>query len=241
MSTETFEVAVTARTDTGKGASRRLRREGLVPGIVYGGKGDAAAIAVDQNELLMHLDHEAFYSHILTLKLGRRKEQVILKDLQRHPYKPTVSHVDFQRVVADEAIRVHVPLHFAGEDVAPGHKEGGVISHQITEVEVECLPGHLPEFIEVDISGMEMGDALHLSDLVVPEEVTLVTLAHDPENDQPVVSIHQPRVEPVGEEEAEEEAAEAAEGAEMAEAEGAEDEGEASDESAGDSSGDESQ
>ncbi|HYW91706.1 MAG TPA: 50S ribosomal protein L25/general stress protein Ctc [Gammaproteobacteria bacterium] len=232
MSAESFEVAVTARTDTGKGASRRLRREGRVPGIVYGGKGDATAIAVDQNELLMHLDHEAFYSHILTLKLGRKKEQVILKDLQRHPYKPTVSHVDFQRVVADEAIHVLVPLHFTGEEVAPGRREGGVISHQITEVEVECLPGHLPEFIEVDISGMQMGDALHLSDLVMPEEVSLVALAHDAENDQPVVSIHQPRVEPVAAEAAEEEAAEAAE------AEGPEGEAE---ESAEDSSGDESE
>ncbi len=202
MSTESFEVAVKSRTDTGKGASRRLRREGMVPGIVYGGKGEALPIALDQNDLLAHLDHEAFYSHILTLRVGRRKEQVILKDLQRHPFKPAVSHIDFQRVLADEAIRVHVPLHFSGEDVAPGRKAGGVISRQITEVEVECLPASLPEYIEVDISGMDIGDALHFSDLALPGDVTLVALAHDPENDQPVVSIHQPRVEAVEEEEA---------------------------------------
>ena len=200
MSQESFEINAEPRADMGKGASRRLRRSGRVPGIVYGGKKEPVAISLEQNELRMHLDHEAFYSHILTLKLEGKNEQVILKDLQRHPYKQTVtSHVDFLRVLADQKLHVNVPLHFLGEDEAPGVKTGGVISRLMTEVEVEVLPKDLPEYIEVDISAMEIGDSLHLSDLKVSEGVSLVALAH--EDDRGVVSLLAPRVEKAEDEE----------------------------------------
>ncbi len=200
MSQESFEINAEPREDMGKGASRRLRRSGRVPGIVYGGNKEPVAISLEQNELRMHLDHEAFYSHILTLKLAGKDEQVILKDLQRHPYKQTVtSHVDFFRVLADQKLHVNVPLHFMGEDVAPGVKLGGVVSRLMTEVEVEVLPKDLPEYIEVDISAMEIGDSIHLSELSVSEGVTLVALTHD--DDRGVVSLLAPRVEQDDEEE----------------------------------------
>ena len=200
MSQESFEINADPRDDMGKGASRRLRRAGRVPGIIYGGKKEPVAISLEQNELRMHLDHEAFYSHILTLKLGGKNEQVILKDLQRHPYKQTVtSHVDFLRVLADQKLHVNVPLHFLGEDEAPGVKTGGVVSRLMNEVEVEVLPKDLPEYIEVDISAMEIGDSIHLSELSAPEGVTLVALTHD--DDRGVVSLLAPRVEQAEDEE----------------------------------------
>jgi large subunit ribosomal protein L25 len=196
MTTETFEVNATTRADQGKGASRRLRQQGIVPGIVYGGKGEATAISVSQNELGLHLDHEAFYSHILNLKLDGNSESVILKDLQRHPYKQRmIVHVDFQRVVEDELIHVQVPLHFLGEDVAPGRKSGGVISHQVTEVMVECLPRNLPEYIEADLSGMQIGDSIHLADLKLPQGVRLLELVQNADVNYAIVSMLAPRIE----------------------------------------------
>ncbi|MGH8458391.1 MAG: 50S ribosomal protein L25/general stress protein Ctc, partial [Nevskiales bacterium] len=149
-------------------------------------------------ELENRLKNEAFYSHILTLNIGGKEESAVLKDLQRHPAKSVVTHLDLQRVVADEELRMHVPLHFKGEDIAPGVKQGGgVVQHHQVDVEVLCLPKHLPEFIEVDVSAMELNDAIHLSHLKLPEGVTLVALQHD--DDQAVVSVHIPRIieEPV--------------------------------------------
>ncbi|MDY6814231.1 MAG: 50S ribosomal protein L25/general stress protein Ctc [Pseudomonadota bacterium] len=194
MSVETFEVTAELRQDQGKGASRRLRRAGKVPAIVYGGHGEPVPVTLEYRELKQHLEHEAFYSHVLQLKLDGASEQVILKDLQRHPYREMIWHVDFQRVVAGEALHVQVPLHFVGEEKAEGVRRGGIVSRQITEVEVRCLPRDIPEFIEVDISGLDIGDSLHLSDLRVPEGITLVNLAEDSEHDRTVVAIVPPRL-----------------------------------------------
>jgi len=190
-----FELNAELRNDQGKGASRRLRRSGKVPGIIYGAHKDAQAITLDHNEVFLNLQHEAFYSHILTIKFGKESQQAILKDVQRHPAKNMITHLDLLRVSADEEIRVNVPLHFINEATAIGVKQqGGVVSHNLAEVEVSCLPKHLPEYIEVDIAALELGHTLHLSDLKLPEGVSLVELAHGEGHDQPVVAIHHPRV-----------------------------------------------
>lgn len=209
-----FELNAEPRTDTGKGASRRLRHAGKIPAIMYGGNKDPEALTLNHNEVIRNLEHEAFYSHILTIKVGGSETRAVLRDLQRHPSKPFVQHMDLQRVSETEKIRMHVPLHFLGEEVAPGVKAGGMISHEIIEVEVECLPKDLPEYIEVDISGMDVGDSLHLSDLAIPGGVDLLELARGEGHDLGVVSIHAKR----GAEEVEEEAAPeaAAEGGEEA-------------------------
>lgn len=199
-----FEIDAELRDDMGKGASRRLRREGKVPAILYGAGKDPLALTLDHDVMVHNLENEAFYSHILTVKMGKDKEQAILKDLQRHPAKPFILHVDLQRVSAKEKIRVHVPLHFVGEDVAPGAKEGGVITHNMNEVEVTCLPKDLPEFIEADLSNLEMGHSIHLSELSLPKGVELVELSHGPEHDLPVCAIQATRggAEAAGEAEA---------------------------------------
>ncbi len=189
MSNE-FEISAQSREDAGKGASRRLRRTDQVPGIVYGGKSKPQMISLVHNELMQHLEQEAFYSHILDLKVDGKSEQVILKDLQRHPAKALIMHADFQRVSAKSKLRTSVPLHFAGEEVAPGIKIGGVMSNPTTSVEVLCLPKDLPEFIEVDVSSMEIGDSLHLSDLVLPEGVEVPALAQGEEQNLIVAALH---------------------------------------------------
>ncbi len=189
-----FELNAEPRTDKGKGASRRLRHAGKVPVIMYGGGKDPEQLAVSQNELLRNLEREAFYSHILTVKVGGTQTQAILRDLQRHPSRPIVMHMDLQRVSAGEKLKTHVPLHFIGEEVAPGVKAGGLVSHELIDVLVECLPKDLPEFIEVDISALEIGDSIHLSGLTVPQGVTLVELARGEGHDLGVVAIHAKRV-----------------------------------------------
>jgi len=192
MKKESFVVNAEPRALHGKGASRRLRREGKVPAILYGGKNQAESVALDLNEMSKHLKTEAFYSHILNLKIAGKDQQVVLKDLQRHPVDEKVIHVDFLRVLADVALRMHVPLHFKGADICPGVKTSeGVVEHLLNQVVVECLPKHLPEFIEVDISHLEINQAVHLSQLKLPEGVALVELKHG--NDQSVVSVHLPR------------------------------------------------
>jgi len=187
---ETFEINAQSRADGGKGASRRLRHGGLVPGIVYGGRSKPTLISMVHNDLALHLEHEAFYSHILTLNLDGKPEQVILKDLQRHPSKSLVLHADFQRVLAKSKIRTSVPVHFIGEDVSPGLKAGGGISYNITAVEITCLPKDLPEYLEVDVSEMEIGDTVHLSGLKLPSGVEIPALAQGEEQDMTVVTIH---------------------------------------------------
>jgi large subunit ribosomal protein L25 len=190
---ESFVVNAELRNDQGKGASRRLRRTGKVPAIIYGGKDNPQQIAVAQHEMAKHLETEAFYSHILTLKYDGKEQQAVLKDIQRHPAGPQFMHFDFQRVFADQAIRMDVPLHFVGGEKSPGVKTGGgVVEHHLMQVEVECLPKHLPEFIEVDLSKMELNDAIHLSHLKLPEGVALVELRHG--KDPSVAAVHVPRV-----------------------------------------------
>jgi len=193
MSSE-FVLTAEPRTEQGKGASRRLRREGKVPAILYGAGKDPVPLSVNHNELLKQLENEAFYSHILTVELDGKTEQAVLKDLQRHPAKPFILHLDLMRVSAGEKIRVNVPLHFIGEDVAPGVKiGGGIVTHAVTEVEVSCLPKDLPEYIEVDLSALELGESLHLSDLKLPPGVELVQLLQGEEHDVAVAAIQATR------------------------------------------------
>jgi large subunit ribosomal protein L25 len=189
-----FNIIAESRSDEGKGASRRLRREDKVPGVIYGGGKDAVSISLDHNSMFHHLEHEAFYSHILSISVDGKAEKVVLKDLQRHPYKPTIMHADFMRVNAKEKIRMSVPLHFTGEEVAPGVKiGGGMISHNMTEVEISCLPGALPEYLEVDLSMLELDHSLHLSDVKLPKGVEIVALTHGADHDLPVAAIHKTR------------------------------------------------
>ncbi|TNF99237.1 MAG: 50S ribosomal protein L25/general stress protein Ctc [Gammaproteobacteria bacterium] len=182
-----FDLNAQLRTDMGKGASRRLRQQCLVPAIVYGADKEPQSIALDHNEVLQHIEHEAFFSHILNLTVDGNTESVVLRDMQRHPAKRMVMHMDFLRVSEKSAIRMHVPLHFIGEDVAPGIKAGGSVSHLVIETEVSCLPKDLPEYLEVDLSGMHLGDTLHLSDIKLPEGVEL---AHGEGHDITIASVH---------------------------------------------------
>ena len=189
-----FELNAEPRSDMGKGASRRLRHAGKVPAIIYGGSKDPEALTLSHNEVLRSLEHEAFYSHILTVKIGGSETQAILRDLQRHPSKAVILHMDLQRVSATEKLKTQVPVHLLGEEAAPGVKEGGLVSHDLTEVAVECLPKDLPEYIEVDLSALEIGESIHLSGLTVPEGVTLTELARGEDHDSSVVSIHVKRI-----------------------------------------------
>ena len=176
----TFELIAQARTLQGTGASRRLRRAGKVPAIIYGGEAAPQAIEVDHNELLLNLKKEAFHASILNIVVEGKKQQVLLRDTQRHAYKPLILHVDFQRVDATHEIHVKVPLHFINEEVAPGVKlNGGLVNHVMTEVDVHCLAADLPGFIEVDLGALKIGDSIHLSQLQLPKGVKLVAHATD--------------------------------------------------------------
>jgi len=191
---ESFEVNVELREDLGKGASRRLRRlEDKIPGIVYGGGKKPQPLSLSHKEVIKHLEDEAFYSHILTLKAGKKAEQVILKDLQRHPFKPKITHMDFMRVSATQKLTTSVPLHFINEDICPGVKEGGVVNHGYTTVEVSCLPKNLPEYIEIDMAEAEMDTIVHLSDIKMPKGVEIVELTHGADHDQAIATIHKAR------------------------------------------------
>lgn len=199
-----FEVQAELRTDEGKGASRRLRHAGKVPAIMYGGSDAPVSLTLDHNKFLRHLQEEAFYAHILTVVVDGKEQQVVLKDLQRHPASDVkIMHADFLRVDAKHAMTMTVRLHFIGDDVAPGVKDGGKVSHLMTDVEISCLPKDLPEFIAVDTSTLELDGSIHLTELVLPEGVTLTALTHVQDEeleegtrstyDQAVVSIHTPR------------------------------------------------
>ena len=193
MSAVNFDINAQSRSDVGKGASRRLRLEGKVPAVLYGAGKDAISLTLDHDEIFHHLEHEAFYSHILSVKVDGKAEKAVLKDVQRHPSKPKIQHVDFQRISETHKIHMHVPLHFVGEDVAPGVKAGGLISHLMTGIDIICLAKDLPEYIEVDVSGMETGDAIHLSHIKLPQGVEIPALAQGPDHDLPVISIHAPK------------------------------------------------
>ncbi len=208
-----FELEAESRSDLGKGASRRLRRDGKVPAIIYGGDEDPKSISLRHSELLKRLEHEAFYAHILSVQIDGKATKAVLRDMQRHPSKPQIMHMDFQRVNENQPIRVHVPLHFVGADIAPGVKTGGgMVNHELMEVELEVLPRHLPEFIEVDISALDVGDSVHLTELKLPESGSLVELGRGEGHDLPVVSIHARRG--VAEDEESEEVDEGGEAAE---------------------------
>jgi large subunit ribosomal protein L25 len=210
----TFEIQGEAREASGRTGSRRLRREGRVPAIVYGGGKDPAAISFDRNSLVHQMEAEAFFTSIMTLVVGSDSLSVVVKDVQRHPARNDVMHLDLQRVVEDEEITLTVPIHLIGEDVATGVKEqGGVIEQAMTEVEISCLPRNLPEFLKLDVSNLGLNETLHLEDLKLPEGVTSVALEHG--QNPSVVSIHPPRREEVDEEIEAVEAA-AVEGAEEA-------------------------
>jgi large subunit ribosomal protein L25 len=188
-----FTFGADLRDTQGKGASRRLRHAGKVPAILYGGHKDAQALTLDQQNLLTMIADERFYSSIVQLKIGEQAQEAIVKDIQMHPAKNVVVHVDLQRVVENETIRIRVPIHFKGESVSPGVKvQGGVVSHMRADVEVTCLPKDLPEFLELDLSGMSLNETKFLSDVPLPPGVTIPELAH---RNAPVVSIHSPRAE----------------------------------------------
>jgi large subunit ribosomal protein L25 len=223
MSSIKFELEAEIRNDIGRGASRRLRQADKIPAVIYGADKEAVTLALDHNKTMHALAHEAFYSHILTLKMGQAKEKVVLKAMQRHPVKPRIQHIDFLRVSENQKLHMHVPLHFTGEEQAPGLKEGGVFSHHMSDVEVSCFPADLPEFISVDLSQFVLNQTLHISELQLPKGVELVALAHGAEgHDSPVVSLHIPRIveEVVATTEAATEEAPAAEAAAQASAEG---------------------
>ena len=190
MSEAIFNLDASVRTDLGKGASRRLRREDKLPGIIYGGEEAPVSITLDHNKVNNSADFEAFYSHVLEINLDGKVVEVLVKDMQRHPFKPKITHIDFQRVIAGEDVHTNVPLHFVNEEKSAAVKAGGIAEHHVTEIEVTCLPKNLPEFIEVDMAGVEMGQTLHLSDLTLPAGVSSVELAkNDEAHDLAVVTV----------------------------------------------------
>ena len=183
----TIEFNATKRVVEGTGASRRLRRAGRTPGIIYGGTAAPLSVEFDHNELYQLLRKEAFYSSVLSLSVDGKKEPVLLRDVQRHAYRQLILHVDLQRVDVTKPIHQKVPLHFVNEDIAPGVKtQGGLVSHVTTEVDVKCLPGDLPAFIEVDLKDLSAGHAIHISQLALPKGVEVV---HHGEGDPVVVTI----------------------------------------------------
>jgi len=233
---EDFDLIAEIREGQGKGASRRLRHEGKVPAIIYGAGRPPRALAFDHNRVLQQLESESFYSSILNIKVGEKSQAAIVKDIQRHPAKRVVIHMDFQRIVEDEKIKMNVPIHYVGGEDAPGVKsEGGSVSTLMSDVEVTCLPRDLPEYFEVDISAMELNEMLHLSDITVAEGVEIVELSHGEGHDHPIVNIHIIKVVEIEEPELE-----AVEGEEAAEGDAAEGEGDdsAAEGSGGDAEGD---
>jgi len=213
-----FELNAEVRDVKGKGASRRLRRDGKVPAVMYGAGKDALSLTLDHNSLYNQIKNEAFYSSILTVKVGSDTEQAILRDIQMHPYKPRIAHMDLQRISATEKLHMKVPLHFINQDIAPGVKlQGGLVSHLMSEVDITCLPKDLPEFLTVDMGEVELNQSVHLSDLKLPEGVAISALQHG--NDLGVATITTVRVEV--EEAPAAEAAAPAEGAAAAPAAGA--------------------
>ena len=202
---EKFNLIAEIREDTGKGASRRLRHQDKVPAIIYGAGRPARALTFDHNKVLHELANESFYSSVLNIKVGDKSQAAIVKDVQRHPSKPRVMHLDFQRIVEDQVIRMNVPIHFLGADVAVGVKEGGgTVSQMRNDVEVVCLPKDLPEYLELDISELELDGLMYMADIKLPEGVEIPELAQEVEQVQPIVSIHIIKEEVI-EEEVEEE------------------------------------
>lgn len=204
MSEAIYTLEATVRTDKGTGASRRLRHANQVPAILYGTDKEALNLALSHNKVWQAQANEGFYSHILTLIIDGKKEEVILKDVQRHPFKPVIMHLDFQRVDAKQKLHTNVPVHFLGEEEAT--KTGAVVAHTMTELEVTCLPKDLPEFIEVNVADLEIGQTLHISDVKLPAGVESVELGKGESHDLAVVTLHAPKKKAEDTEEASEEA-----------------------------------
>ena len=206
---EAITLNAVLRKDVGKGASRRLRHADLVPAIIYGGEVEPVQITLEGKAIRKALEAETFYSQIVILEVEGAAQQVILKDVQRHPAKEFAMHMDFLRVDATHAITTHIPLHFLNEDACVGVKAGGVINHARVEVEVKCLPADLPEFIEVDMAEVDLGAHLHLTDLTMPKGVELVALLQGEGHDLDVASVQKTRgADEAADEEASEEAGE---------------------------------
>jgi len=194
-----FELSAELRTDKGKGASRRLRRNAdLVPAILYGAGKDPQPLSIAHKDIHKACENEAFFAHIITIKADGKSQQAILKDLQRHPAKDRIMHADFLRIQMDQAITVEVPIHFLNEESCVGVRQGGGnISHNMTSIDIHCLPGDLPEYIEVDIEDMEIGSAIHISQLVLAEGLTIPSLLLGADHDHVVVAVYAPKVEEI--------------------------------------------
>ena len=195
MSADQFELNCSVRTDSGKGASRRLRRlHNAIPAIIYGGNKDPMALTIDHDDILHATENEAFFTQVITMNIGKKKEKAVVKALQRHPAKPFIIHADFLRIDEKQEITVKVPLHFINEDRCVGVKLGsGSIRKTLNEIEVSCLPSNLPEYVEVDMLEVEVGQTLHISDVVLPEGVTSVALSHGENSDLSVAQVQAPR------------------------------------------------
>lgn len=201
MSNKTYTFNAELRTATGTGASRRLRREDKIPAILYGADKEAASLTFEHKDIIKAQESEGFYTHILTLDIAGEKVEAILKDIQRHPFKPKITHLDFQRVDATHKLHTKVPVHFIGEDVVT--KAGNTVVHQLTELEITCLPKSLPEFVEVNVSGLVAGDSIHISDIKFPAGVSSVDLVKGADHDQSIVTIKANKAAPVEDEAAE--------------------------------------
>lgn len=188
-----FEFEAELRTGSGKGDARRARREGKIPAVIYGGDAEPVKVYLAHHKVMKALENEAVYSHILTVRVDGREEKTILKAMQRHPARPIIMHMDFQRTSATAKLKVHVPLHFINQDTSVGVKKGGIVSHSMVEVEVACLPQDLPEFIEVDLAQVDVGESVHLSDIKVPSGLEILALQHGADHDLPVAAIHAPK------------------------------------------------
>ena len=186
------------RADSGKGASRRLRRMDMVPAIVYGGDSDPVSISLTHNEFAHELENEAIYTQIIDLNVGKNSEEVILRDLQRHPYKNRIMHADFFRIDKKKPIHVTVPIHVTNAEDCVGVKmDGGMMTQLVTEIEVVCLPKYLPEYLEIDAAELHLGEILHLSDIKMPEGVEIVALTHGEDHDTGILSVVKTRAEEV--------------------------------------------
>ncbi len=184
-----FEFVADSRVCSGKSAARRARRAGTVPAVIYGGHSEPQMLVLNHNEVIKHLEHEAVYSHVLDVTIDGKTEKAILKGVQRNPARVQIQHLDFLRVNMSEVVKVHVPLHFTNEHTSVGGKKGGIAAHSMVDVEISCLPMFLPEFIEVNLTHLDIGSTLHLSDLVLPTGVEIVALAQGADHNLPVASM----------------------------------------------------
>jgi len=186
-------INATTRADVGKGASRRLRHAENLPAVIYGGSSDPVSLTLKHSEIIRSAEEETFYSGVVTVNIDGKPENAIVRDMQRHPFKPKIAHIDFQRVNMAQTIHKAISIHFLNEEGCPGVKAGGVIQHSMTELEVSCQVKDLPEYLELDLGELDMDGVLHISDVKLPAGVTSVALSHGEDHDLPVASIHKPR------------------------------------------------